>query len=65
MQLTYSEILKLKGKTLINVNPTSSEFNKEFEVTSSTKNKVVLNQGISIPTSNFFDDKQKDYEMKK
>jgi len=57
MKLTYREILKLKGRYLKN---------KEGEilnVTSATKNKVVLNKGMSFLTSIFMETKQKNFEI--
>lgn len=63
MNLTYNETLKLKGKKLINVNPTSGEFGKTFTVTSSTKNNVVLDNGIKIKTVLFVEIIQNNYKL--
>lgn len=63
MKLDYKEILKLKGKKLINTNPTSSEKGKVFVVTSATKTNVILNKGITIKTPLFYETKQADYEL--
>lgn len=63
MNLTYTEILKLKGKELLNTNTNSADFGKVFIVTSSTNNNVILNNGITIKTTIFFETRQNDYKL--
>lgn len=63
MNLTYKEILKLKGKELLNTNTNSSEFGKTFKVTSATNKNVILNNGVTIKTDIFIETKQFDYKL--
>ena len=63
MNLTYKEIVKLKGKELLNTNTSSAEFGKVFKVTSSTSKNVILNNGITIKTDIFLETKQYDYKL--
>lgn len=63
MNLTYNEILKLKGKVLENTNSNSAEFGRTFKVTSSTNKNVVLNNGTTIKTTIFFETRQNDFKL--
>jgi len=59
MRLDYKDILKLKGKILIDV-----RHNSEHIVTSVTKNNLILDNGITIKTSIFYETKQENYLLK-
>lgn len=63
MNLTYNQMLNLKGKKLKNINPNSSDFGRVFTVTSSTKKYITLDFGIKIITNIFFETKQHNYEI--
>lgn len=63
MNLTYKEIVNLKGKELLNTNTSSAEFGKVFKVTSSTSKNVILDNGITIKTDIFLETKQYDYKL--
>ena len=58
MQLEYKEILKLKGRRLID-----TRHNHEYTVTSVTNNKITLNKGLKILTSIFYEHSQQFYEL--
>lgn len=63
MNMTYKEILNLKGKKLENINTNSGEFGKVFNVTRATKNHIELNNGIKIITIIFHNTKQQNYKL--
>jgi hypothetical protein len=57
MKLTYQEILKLKGRYLKDAK------GEILHVTSATKNKVVLNKGMTFLTSIFMNKHQSKFEF--
>jgi len=57
MNLTFKEITLLRGKYLVH------KTEGVCQVTQATSNKIVINNGITILTSIFFETKQKDYEL--
>jgi hypothetical protein len=63
MILTYKEILKLKGCKLLDTVTCGLE--KVFTVTSVTKRNIVLNNGLTYKTDQFYESKQANYELVK
>jgi hypothetical protein len=58
MELSYKEILKLKGRELID-----NRSNTKHIVTSSTKTNVILDNGIKIKTVIFYEHTQQFYTL--
>ena len=61
MKIEYKEILKLKGRKLLDT--VTGGIEKIFTVTSVTKRNIVLNNGITIKTDLFYETKQANYEL--